>query len=116
MRETRNTQCSIFDFYCEHELGKQLEELSDVLDQHPGILSLVERDFDNTQRARTGAYGLSLESIFRCLLLKQILRVSYRKLAFHLGDSPTYRSFARLRDGQTPSHSTLQGTVRQLSP
>jgi IS5 family transposase len=116
MRETRNAQRSIFDFYCEHELGKQLEELSDVLDQHPGILLLMEQDFDTTELAQTGAYGMSLESIFRCLLLKQMLKVSYRKLAFHLGDSPTYRSFARLRDGQSPSHSTLQGTVRRLSP
>jgi IS5 family transposase len=80
MRETRNAQSSIFDFYCEHELGKQLGELSDVLDQHPGILLLMEQDFDSTQLAQTGAYGLSLESIFRCLLLKQMLKVSYRKL------------------------------------
>lgn len=61
--------------------------------------------------AQIGACGLSLESILRSLLLKQILKVSYRKLAFHLCDSPTYRSIARLRDGQTPSHSALQGTV-----
>lgn len=116
MRETRNAQSSIFDFYCKHEQGKQLKVLSDALDHHPDILSLIEQDFDKKEVARTGACGLSVESIFRCLLLKQILKVSYRKLAFHLCDSPTYRSFARLRDGQAPSHSALQGTVRRVSP
>lgn len=116
MRETRNAQTSIFDFYCNHEQGKQLEALSDLVDHYPDALSLIEQDFELQGVAQTGACGLSLESIFRSLLLKQILKVSYRKLAFHLCDSPTYRSFARLRDGQTPSHSALQGTVRRVSP
>lgn len=116
MRETRNAQQSIFDFYCEHEQGNQLKALSDVLDEHPDILSLIELDFDTSEVVDTGARGLSLESIFRCLLLKQILKVSYRKLAFHLCDSPTFRSFARLRSEQMPGHAALQATVRQVSP
>jgi len=116
MRETRNAQSSIFDFYCEHELGSRFKSLSDLLDKQPDILDLIENDFDKKDVARTGASGLSLESILRCLLLKQILNVSYRKLSFHLCDSPTYRSFARLRNGQSPCHSSLQGTVRRVSP
>ena len=44
MRETRNAQVSIFDSYANHELGKQLEALSTILDEHPAILSLVGRD------------------------------------------------------------------------
>ena len=115
MRETRNAQPSIFDFYCEHEQGDELQLLSDLLDEHPAILVLIEEDFDKKDVAHTGACGLALESILRCLLLKQMLKVSYRDLAFHLCDSPTYRSFARLRNGQTPSHSNLQATVRRVS-
>lgn len=116
MRETRHAQSSIFDFFAPHEHGRQLKALSDLLDKHPGILDLIEQDFDKKDVARTGACGLSLESIFRCLLLKKILKVSYRKLAFHLCDSPTCRSFARLRDGWSPSHAALQGTIRRLRP
>ena len=41
MRETRNAQMSVFDFYSEHDTGKRLKGLSDVLDQHPGILTLI---------------------------------------------------------------------------
>jgi IS5 family transposase len=97
MRETRNAQASVFDFFSEHDKGKQFKALSDVLDQHPEILALIEQDFSKHDVASTGARGLSLESIFRCLILKLILNVSYRKLEFALSDSPTYRSFARLR-------------------
>lgn len=35
MRETRDAQSSIFDFYAEHELGLRFFELSNLLDQHP---------------------------------------------------------------------------------
>ena len=82
MRETRNAQASIFDFYSGHDTGKQLKELSDLLDQHAGILVLIEQDFSKHDVASTGARGLSLESIFRCLILKLTLVVSYRKLEF----------------------------------
>jgi IS5 family transposase len=50
------------------------------------------------------------------LLLKQILQISYEKLAFHLCDSPTYRTFARLTSEQMPSRSGLQSTIRQITP
>ena len=112
MRETRNAQTSIFDFYAKYELGTQLRNLSILLDDHPGILSLIEHDLHRPQTAKTGACGLSIESIFRCLLLKQIVNVSYEKLAFHLSDSPSYRTFARLNDNQSPSRSGLQSTIR----
>ncbi len=115
MRETRNAQSSIFDFYAEHEHAQQLRGLSELLDEHPIALTLIERDFNQKNVAKTGACGLSLESIFRCLLLKRILRVSYRQLSFHLSDSPSYRAFARLRSGHSPSKSVLQNTIRVVS-
>jgi len=59
---------------------------------------------------------LSLESILRYLLLKQMLDPSYRKLAFHLCDLLTYLCFVRLKDGQTPSQASLQNTVPRLRP
>lgn len=116
MRETRTAQLSIFDFYAEHEFGSRLQALSELLDEQPAMLTLIEQDLRNGDTACTGACGLSIESIFRCLLLKQILGVSYEKLAFHLSDSPTYRSFARLSRDQMPSRSGLQATIRRIAP
>ena len=71
MRETRNAQATLFDHYAKHEFGRQLEKLSELLDGYPRILDLVARDFDRANVARTGACGLSIESILRCLVLKQ---------------------------------------------
>ena len=116
MRQSRHAQLSILDFYVKHEHAQQLSALSDLLDNHPIILTLINRDFAKRETANTGACGLSMETIFRCLLLKQILRATYRKLAFHLSDSPSYRAFARLRWDEMPSKSVLQHTVRQVTP
>ena len=116
MRETRNAQVSIFDFYAEHELGYQLRALSDLLDKHPNILPLIKKDLVDPDTACTGANGLSVESVVRCLILKQVLQVSYEQLAFHLCDSPSYRTFARLSLSQTPSRSGLQRAIRQITP
>ena len=99
MRETRNAQATLFDHYAKHEFGRPLEKLSELLDDYPQILDLVAGDFDKANVASTGACGLSIESILRCLVLKQTTQLSYHKLAFHLCDSPTYRTFARLRAG-----------------
>ena len=115
MRETRNAQTSIFDFYAEHEYGVQLKLLSELLDTRPEIIDLLTSDLCRKTVSETGANGLSCESVFRCLLLKQILQVSYERLAFHLSDSRTYRTFARLSVGHAPSRSGLQSTIRQLS-
>ena len=114
MRETRNAQLSIFDNYSSHPLGQQLRAVSDLLDSNPSLLQLVARDFPRDKVAQTGANGLSIESIFRCLLLKQMLQVSYEKLAFHLSDSITYRTFARLTLEQIPSRAGLHGAIRQI--
>lgn len=49
------------------------------------------------------------------MLLKQITGVSYEMLAFHLADSSSYRSFARLERDSRPGKSTLSGNIRRMS-
>jgi len=116
MRETRVAQISIFENYSEHEFGTRLKKLSCLLDEHPEILTLLERDLIDKTCAAVGCNGLTVETIFRCLLLKQQLRVSYEQLAFHLSDSMSYRSFVRLPDDVSPSRSGLQSTIRRITP
>jgi len=116
MRENRVAQVSIFENYSKHEFGAQLEVLSNRLDQHPEILLLVADDLIDPSVAKVGRTGLTVENIFRCMLLKQQLRVSYEQLAFHLSDSMTYRTFARLSATAMPSRSGLQSTIRSIRP
>lgn len=116
MRETRVAQVSIFENYSEHYLGNRLKSLSNLLDRHPEILTLVANDLVKVSASKVGRRGLSVESIFRCLLLKQQLSISYEQLSFHLSDSTTYRSFARLTHDSMPSRSGLQSTIRSIKP
>ena len=116
MRDIRLAQISIFENYSEHELGVRLKSLSDLLDLHPEILTLVAKDLVDESASNVGRCGLSVESIFRCLLLKQQLRISYEQLSFHLSDSMTYRSFTRLIHDSMPSRSGLQSTIRRIKP
>jgi IS5 family transposase len=116
MRETRTAQTSIFDFYSRHEFGDFLSELSCLLDEHPELLGELEKDFATDRAQPTGRRGLSVESIFRCMLLKQITGVSYAMLAFHLADSHSYRSFARLDRDCYPGKSALSSNIRRMRP
>ena len=116
MRETRVAQASIFENYSKHEFGAQLRALSNRLDQHPEILLLVADDLIDASVAKVGRTGLTVENVFRCMLLKQVLRVSYEQLAFHLSDSMTYRTFSRLSVTTMPSRSGLQSTIRGIRP
>ena len=116
MRETRTVQNSIFDSYSKHDHGVLLKTLSDRLDSHPDILKLLQVDLIDPSRKAVGCRGLSVDSVFRCLLLKQILGVSYDQLSFHLSDSITYRTFARLSAQQAPSRAGLQSVIRKIQP
>lgn len=90
--------------------------MSEVLDRHPEILSLVAADLISTSVSAVGRIGLSAESVLRCLLLKQQRGFSYEQLAFHLSDSVTYRTFTRLPAHLSPSRSCLQSTIRSIKP
>lgn len=116
MRETRTAQMSLFDFYSQHQHSEFFESLSALLEAHPEICQLVEGDLLDKEAKSTGCKGLSVESIFRCMLLKQITGVSYAQLSFLLADSHTYRSFARLDRHCLPSKSTLCTNIRRLRP
>ena len=77
MRQRLTAQRSIFENYAKHETGRRLRVLSDILDGQPEVLLLIEQDLQVRPRKNTGRCGMSVESIFRCLLLKQELQVSY---------------------------------------
>ena len=116
MRETRTVQTSLFDVYAQHKFSDFLDALSRLLDAHPEILVRLEEDLLTDGARPIGRKGLSVESIFRCMLLKQITGVSYEMLAFHLADSSSYRSFARLERDCRPGKSALSGNIRRLRP
>jgi IS5 family transposase len=116
MRQKRTRQMSIFEIYSQHQIGKELQAMSDRLDQCPQILDWIAIDLHRRDVLDTGRKGLPVETVLRCALLKQYRQLSYEELAFHLSDSASFRAFARLPLGMVPKKSVLQETISQIRP
>ena len=114
MRQERTVQASIFDLFAGHDIGRELKAMSQWLDEHPALVTLVARDLRRHGVKQTGREGLPAESVLRCGLLKQHRQLSYEELAFHLEDSASFRAFARLPLALTPKKSVLQKTISAI--
>jgi IS5 family transposase len=115
MRQERITQASLFDIFATHEIGRELKQISQWLDQHRPLLRLVSNDLRRDGVRETGRRGLPAEAVLRCALLKQYRQLSYEELAFHLEDSASFRAFARLPMGWTPKKAVLQQTISTIT-
>ncbi|WP_428622974.1 ISNCY family transposase [Sedimenticola sp.] len=115
MRQKCNPQLSLFMTVNSTQIGKELEQMSRILDDTPGLLQVVFDDLVKTKRTDTGRQGLTAEQVLRCAVLKQYRQLSYEELAFHLDDSAAFRRFARLDMGQYPRKSILQENIKAIS-
>ena len=118
MRETIAEQASLVIPGASHEHVRELEAMSAVLDGCPEVAELVHEDLTRgLKNPGTGRRGLSGELTLRALVLKQMLDVSYRKLAFTLLDSVAYRAFCKLGiEATSPSRSALQRSIKRVQP
>ena len=114
MRQERTVQASIFDRFAGHEIGRELRAISEWLDGHRELLSLVAGDLRRHGVKETGRQGLPAEAVLRCALLKQHRQLSYQELAFHLEDSASFRAFARLPWSWSPKRSVLHQTISTI--
>lgn len=115
MRARRTHQMNLFSVTVRHEIGKELEAISEILDKNQDVLDCIFVDLTNSHRKDTGRKGLNAEQVLRICVLKQFRALSYEELAFHLEDSHVFRAFARLDMGQYPSSSTLQENIKSIS-
>jgi transposase, IS5 family len=116
MRKKRTAQASIYEVFAAHELGRELQAMSDWLDAHREVLDPVMGDLRCRGVKPTGRSGLSAESVLRCALLKQHRQLSYEELAFHLQDSASFQAFARLPLHWCPKKSALQRVIAAIRP
>lgn len=114
MSQERTVQGSIFDLFAEHEIGRELEAMSQWLDAPRDLLNLVTSDLRRQGVTETGRQGLPSEAVLRCALLKQYRQLSYGELAFHLEDSASFRAFARLPWGWSPKKTVLHKTISTI--
>ena len=114
MRKNRENQLPLSPSWPDHRLARELESISKILDQNPSISDLVLHDLCDKVSSKNGARGMTAEQVLRCALIKQTHQFSYEKLAFHLTDSQSFRTFCRLPYRFTPSKSTLQENISRI--
>jgi IS5 family transposase len=118
MREKYQKQTSLMTGLVEHPHGKELEVISQILDENSSILDLVYQDLKQKEtKTCLGAKGMSAEQVLRAAIIKQMNEFSYEELAFHIIDSNCYRWFCRigLIDKGFKS-SALCSNIKSLSP
>ena len=114
MRKNRENQLPLPPSWPDHRLARELEVISKILDQNPSISDLVLHDLCDKVSSKNGARGMTAEQVLRCALIKQTHQFSYEKLAFHLADSQSFRTFCRLPYGFTPRKSALQENISKI--
>ncbi|MGA8832903.1 MAG: ISNCY family transposase [Desulfomonilaceae bacterium] len=114
MRRKRRSQMNIFHAAFKQDIGKELEVMSQILDETPKVLDQVFKDLIGTNKSDVGRRGMTAEQVLRCTILKQHRNLTYEELAFHLEDSQSFRAFSRMTMGQYPSGSTLQENIKAL--
>lgn len=114
MREKLNPQISLLEFYGEHETGQQLKNISKRLDSIPEILDIASHALFHSETNHTGRKGLTVDTIVRAALLKQMMGLTYNELSFYLQDSLSYSSFARVDASTCYSSSGLQSCISKI--
>ena len=109
MRKTIALQLSLVPPLVDHPHARELARISEILDKVPAAAELVAKDLvKGTKATRAGRAGMSGEQVLRAGMLKQMHCWSYEDLAFHLSDSPTFRTFCRVGVMQSaPKRSCL---------
>jgi IS5 family transposase len=115
MRIKRQEQLNLFHALGNNDIGKELFQISVILDANSQLLDYVYADLIKDCRDDTGACGMTAEQVLRSAVLKQYRQLNYRELAFHLEDSKAFRAFARLEMGNYPGSSALQDNIIKLT-
>ena len=98
-------------------LDPVLAHISDFLDQHPELISLVEKDLNRgLKRATTGRPGLTAEQTLRSFVLWRIKDWPYRELRERIADGFTLRLFTRFGSRRVAKYQAFQRSFSRLRP
>ena len=114
----RQDQSPLSPAWIDHPHARELEKISQVLDENSGLAALVEQDLlRGVKNPHTGKGGMSGDQVLRVLVLKQMNDFSYEELEFHLKDSGTYRTFCRIGAMEkAPARATLAENLKKVRP
>jgi IS5 family transposase len=118
MRRTVREQLPLVPAPFAHDHVRELAAVRAILDAHPEFARWVQADLlAGGIAADRGREGMSGEQVLRALVIKQANGFSYEQLAFHLGDSQSYRAFCLIGITESPpKRSTLQRNLKLVRP
>jgi IS5 family transposase len=98
------------------ERARELQVMSNILDQLPDVLEGVHRDLvAGGHDPEKGRDAMSAEQVLRALIIKQRFDLSYEELEFEIADSNSVRAFCRISWGEFASRSRLQSHIKKLT-
>lgn len=117
MRPTKTPPPFDLPLSVNHQRARELLTISQVLDAHPELETLVLQDLiRGLVLPEQGRPGMTARQVLRVLVIKQMTQLSYQALAFALADSVTYRLFCGFESPtQVPGHSALQDNLARLT-
>ena len=113
MRAVEDRRTNFLDDLFVSKISIDLTEISEIIDSNKSIYNSIYDDISPANNV--GRKGLSAEQLFRVAILLKLRGLTYEELEFHLADSATFRSFARLFPGHYPKKSTLQENIKRIS-
>lgn len=113
MRTIEDTRTNFFSDLFVSKISIELKDISKIVDNNKSIYNSIYEDISPNNNV--GRKGLSAEQLFRIAILLKLRGLTYEELEFHLADSATFRSFARLFPGHYPKKSTLQENIKRIS-
>jgi IS5 family transposase len=119
MRKSLIDQLPLVPAQIDHSHAHELSAISALLDELPQATARVHEDLSWRGKKRVdpskGRRGMAAEQVLRIGIFKQVTGFSYEELAFHLADSQTYRTFARIGYAdRSPDRSTLQKNLKRV--
>ena len=98
MREKHQKQMPLMESASDHPQAKELEVISNIIDNTPTICEYVLQDLNRGAviKRRTGARGMSADQILRAAIVMRLFEFTYEQLAFHIWDSRCLRRFCRI--------------------
>ena len=91
-----------------------LQTISDFLDDHEGLISLIQSDLRRgLKNPDAGRKGLTAQQVLRSLVLMRVKNWDYRELRERIADGLTLRRFTDFYCQPMPKHDAFQrGFVR----
>ena len=114
MRHLIKPQLDLFFQWPNHQLGRELKKLSEILDRHPEFCDWVHTDLTEG-KSSTGDTGMTSEQVLQAAIIKNIRKLSYGELSFNIVDSNSTRAFLMMIEGESYSSSCLQENISKVT-